>query len=250
MRRSRKRPIIIIATLAVLGGGVAIAPSAIASFRRPGDDRRSLTGLEVESLDGRGNNRQRPEWGQAGTPYSRVTRANYADGRGTPVAGPNSRAVSNRIFNDVNHNTFSEHRVTQWGQVWGQWLDHNIGLRDGNGEDANIPFDPKDPLESFANDLGSIPFVRSKAAPGTGTSSRNPREQINTVGSYIDASTVYGDTNERLEWLREGPVDGRLSNNGATLLLPNNLLPRRDARGNATVAPAMDADGRLASQPA
>jgi hypothetical protein len=77
----------------------------------------------------------------------------------------------------------------------------------------------------------------------------SPREQVNTVSSYIDAWTVYGGTNERLEWLREGPVDGNLANNAATLFLQEGYLPRRDSRGDAATAPTMDINGRLAGAP-
>jgi hypothetical protein len=204
--------------------------------------------FEIQALDGTGNNVANPAWGKAGTNYARVASARYADGRSQPVSGPNSRFVSNRIFNDVNQNIFSERTVTQWGFTWGQFLDHTFGLRLGTGgETANIPFNSSDPLETFTNTLGNIPFVRSAPAPGTGVS--NARQQVNTVSSYLDAFAVYGPNNTRLEWLREGTLDGNLANNGARLLLPNNYLPRKDARGNAAAAPAMDVDGRLLSQP-
>ena len=43
--------------------------------------------------------------------------------------------------------------------------------------------------------LGNIPFTRSSIAPGTGTNGV-PREQVNTVSSYIDAFSVYGGTDD------------------------------------------------------
>jgi hypothetical protein len=102
-------------------------------------------------------------------------------------------------------------------------------------------------MEDFTNTLGYIPFKRSAAAPGTGVT--NPREQVNTENSFIDAEAVYGTTDERLEWLREGPVDGDLSNNGAKLRLDEDgLLPRRDSLGDAASAPVMAIDGRLTGQ--
>ncbi|MEJ3745740.1 peroxidase family protein [Actinomycetes bacterium KLBMP 9797] len=210
--------------------------------------------FEVQSLDGSGNNAANPSWGQANTPYSRVAAARYADGRSQPVAGPNSRYVSNRVFNDVAQNVFSERQVTAWGWTWGQFLDHTFGLRLGRapgdpaGETANIPFNSADPLEEFENTLGFIPFARSDPAPGTGTT--NARQQVNTNSSYIDAFAVYGGTNQRLDWLREGSVDGNPANNTGRLLLPNSYLPRADARGNAAAAPAMEIDGILRANPA
>jgi hypothetical protein len=229
--------------LAGSGGSGAAPPASAIPFP-----------FEVQSLDGSGNNRADPGWGRAGNQYARRAPANYADGRGQPVGGPAPRYVSNRIFNDAHQDLFSENHVSQWGFVWGQFLDHTFGLRlgaepsDPPGEVADIPFDPADPLEEFANDLGAISFTRSTAAPGTGLG--DPRQQVNTVSSYLDAWAVYGGSRDRLEWLREGPLDGDLGNNGARLLLPGGYLPRRDARGELPVAaPVMGLGGRLLAQP-
>jgi hypothetical protein len=222
--------------LVALALGIVAVPSAAADA------------FQVRSLDGSGNNVRNPTWGQTNTQYTRVAAANYADGIAKPVSGPPTRYVSNRIFNDVAQNLFSENGETQWGFVWGQFLDHTFGLRqEAGGEAANIGFSSRDPLEEFRNDFGSISFTRTPAAPGTG--SRTPRQQINTVSSYIDAFAVYGPTAQRLEWLREGPVDGRMSNNGPRLLLVNGYLPRRDTRGNPATAPTVAVDGRLLATP-
>jgi hypothetical protein len=224
------------------------------SARRPVDwpwDDRWIAGrvreLPIRSLDGTGNNRRHPDWGAAGTNYSRVAPARYADGAGEPVPGPDSRYVSNRVFNDSHQNLFSERGVSQWVFTWGQFLDHTFGLRDGAGTEQGIAFDGDDPLEEFTNTVGEIPFTRSAVAPGTGVDS--PREQVNTISSYIDAWAVYGGSEERLEWLRQGPVDGDISNNDAELLLPGGLLPRRDSRGDGDAAPPMEVDGALRGQP-
>jgi hypothetical protein len=204
--------------------------------------------FEVQSLDGSGNNRRNPTWGSAGSIYTRVAPASYADGLSEPQPGPSTRFISNRIFNDTGRNVFSEGGVSQWSFVWGQFVDHNIGLVDDGGEPQNLPFDADDPMESFTNTLGHMPFTRSAAAPGTGVT--DPREQINTESSYLDAEVVYGTDDARLEWLREGPVDGDLSNNGAKLVLDDDgLLPRADSRGDAAGAPEMAVDGLLRAQP-
>jgi hypothetical protein len=207
----------------------------------------------VRTLDGSGNNVAHPTWGQTNTQYLRVAPANYADGIKKPVAGPPTRYVSNRIHNDTNQNLFSENGVTQWGFVWGQFMDHTFGLRqEVGGENAPIAFTATDPLETFTNTLGggsTMGFTRTPAAPGTGAGSI-VRQHINTVSSYIDAFSVYGGTNQRLEWLREGPVDGNLANNGAKLMLAaDGTLPRRTARGNAATAPEMALMGRLVAAP-
>jgi hypothetical protein len=207
-----------------------------------------LAGIQFESLDGSGNNVAHPAWGQAGTQYLRVAPARYADGLNTEVDGPNPRFISNRVFNDEAQNVFSERSVSQWGNVWGQFLDHTFGLRDATGTADNIPFSTSDPLEEFTNDFGVIADNRSPAAAGTGVTT--PRQQINTENSFIDAEAVYGHDPSRLEWLREGPVDGNLANNGPHLIMsPTNYLPSGDQRGDFAASPAMDVDGRLRGAP-
>jgi hypothetical protein len=224
--------------------GLLVAlPLVLASTARAGDMGATRT------LDGSENNAAHPDWGKAGTPYRRIAAPAYADGIAQPPAGPPARYVSNRVFNDTAQNLFSENDISQWGYVWGQFIDHTIGLRqDAPDEPMPIAFDPADPLEAFRDDFGSIAFSRTPAAPGTGVTS--PREQVNTVSAYIDGSAVYGDDATRLEWLRSGPVDGSLEDNGARLLLPGGLLPRGDARGDSADAPPMSLSGRLLASPA
>jgi peroxidase len=203
----------------------------------------------VRTLDGSDNNLNHPDWGKAGSNYIRVAPTNYGDGIGTVKPGPQPRYLSNRLFNDIGQNVFSERAVSQWGWVWGQFMDHDFGLRDETpGEGPPIAFDKNDPLEEFRNDFGAIDFTRTPAAPGTGVR-RTPRAHVNTLSSFIDGSNVFGVDNTRLDWLREGTVDGNPINNSATLLLRNGFLPRRDARGNAATAPAMDLMGPLQGQP-
>jgi hypothetical protein len=214
---------------------------------RVGNTATVAPSFETQSLDGRDNNHAHPGLGQAGTAFPRVASANYADGRAAPVDGPNPRSISNRVFNDLNQKVSSERKASQWVAAWAQFVESDIARADPNGERDNIALDRSDPLEAFTDADGVINFTRSKAAAGTG--SKNPREQINTASSYLDASTIYGETADRLEFLRAGPVDGNLANNSAFLLLPGGQLPRRDARGNAGAAPAMTLSGRLAKQP-
>ena len=204
--------------------------------------------IVVRALDGSGNNLQHPDWGKAGTQYLRVAPANYADGIGKLVSGPSPRYVSNRVFNDVGQNLFSENGISQWGWAWGQFVDHDIGLRDETpAESVPMAFDVKDPLESFQNDFGGLAFSRTPAAPGTGTKSQ--RQQINTIDSFIDASNVYGVDTSRLDWLRAGAAgDGNPANNQASLLMSAGYLPRVTARPTVT-APPVDLMGPLVGTP-
>ena len=172
------------------------------------------------------------------------------------MSGPERRAtISNRIFNDVNQNMFSERGVTQWGFVWGQFLDHTFGLREAPASAtarirAPATFRSTRPTRwrSSTNDTRRHPVHPVERAPRHRRHQRRasrstPSAPTSTPGPSTAART------DRLEWLREGPVDGNLANNGARLLLPDGYLPRRDARGNPATAPAMDVDGRLRGQP-
>ncbi len=214
-----------------------------------GADSVGADPISGRTLSGSDNNVAQPAWGQAGTQYRRVASPNYADGIGQMVSGPSPRYISNRIFNDVGQNLFSENGVSQWSWAWGQFIDHDIGLRDEQpAETADMPYDRHDKLEDFSNDVGTLAFARTPAAPGTGSSS--PRQEVNTISSFIDASNVYGVTDSRLDWLRDGSVDGNPSNNAATLLMSaGSYLPQVTARGNPSAAPPMDLMGALFGSP-
>ncbi len=238
----------LVGVLTVAGVALALSPLAAA----PGDTDPGSVATQVvaaaRTLDGRDNNPQAPARGQAGTPYLRLAPAAYPDGRGAIVGGPPARYVSNRIFTDNGQNLFSERDLSQWVWIWGQFIDHDVGLRDETkGEPAPIRFDARDPLERFRSDR-DISFARSPAAPGTGTAGQ-PRQQVNQISSFIDGSTVYGLSDTRLDWLREGPVDGDATNNRARLLLPEGFLPRPRDRGDATAAPLMDLFGPQTGRP-
>src|SRR5437870_3173294 len=120
----------------------------VAVTTTPGD----ATTFAARTLDGRNNNLAHPAWGRAGTLYLRVAPANYADGISSMATGPSMRYVSNRVFNDVGQNIFSKDGVIQWGWVWGQFFDHDFGLREErSAENYPIGFDQDDPLAAYTN---------------------------------------------------------------------------------------------------
>src|SRR4051812_29181192 len=98
----------------------------VAATAAGGSTSSASTSLVIRTLDGSGNNVAHSDWGRAGTQYTRVAAPNYADGVAKMVAGPPTRNVSNRVFNDVGQNLFSENGVSQWGWVWGQFMDHDF----------------------------------------------------------------------------------------------------------------------------
>lgn len=104
---------------------------------------------------------------------------------------------------------------------WGQFLDHDIDLTDGVDPpglaDIAVPrgdlwFDPK------GEGGVVISFNRSVYDPETGTSRDNPREQVNEITTWIDASNVYGSSAERAAALRTLDGTGRLRTSAGELL--------------------------------
>ena len=125
-----------VVTVGVMWGASAAGPNAAGA----GPPGRAAGGFEWRSLDGSANNPAHPAWGRAGTAYVRVAPAIYADGAGAMAGGPSPRYISNRVFNDTGQNVFSEHRMSQWGWLWGQFLDHTFGLRQTGGADSPLDF--------------------------------------------------------------------------------------------------------------
>src|SRR5262249_30657923 len=137
--RVRAGLVVAVTTAAVI---VQLVSAAGGSAGQPQVGRRADDG---RSLDGSGNNQAHPDWGRAGTLFRRIASANYRDGVSALVSGPSPRVISNRVFNDLGQNIFSENDISQWGWAWGQFIDHDMDLRDETpAESAPIPFDSTD----------------------------------------------------------------------------------------------------------
>ena len=105
------------------------------------------------------------------------------------------------------------------------------------------PSTAHDPLEAFTQRLRRDRLL-AHAGGARHRRRRTPRQQINTVSSYIDAlGASTATTDARLDWLREGPSTATSPTTGAPAAA-GRLLPRR-RRGNAAAAPTMELKGRL-----
>ena len=196
------------------------------------------------SYDGTDNNITNPDWGAAGYHFKTFTTVDYTDGISEPAAldRANSRTVSNAIgsqeefmANELGLSDFI------WG--WGQFIDHDIDLsNDESLEPFFIDVPSCDPMfDPMCDGDKQIRMFRSKSDPTTGTSTANPRRHINDITSYIDASSVYGSTESRADWLRT-TIDGKMK------VSTNNLLPWNtiDSEFGSAIDPAtpfMAADG-------
>ncbi len=181
---------------------------------------------ENRTLDGSGNNKEDPLIGSAHTNLKRLFASDYGDGEST-LAGadrPSPRVISNIVV-EQDGVTGNHLGASDYLWQWGQFLDHDIDLTDGvdPAEPADIPV-PVDDQFFFAG--STISFNRSLYDVGS-----VPRQQINEITAWIDASNVYGSSLDRLEALRE-PDSARLKTSAGNLL-PFNENGLANAGGDA-----------------
>ncbi|CAG9821890.1 unnamed protein product [Phaedon cochleariae] len=200
---------------------------------------------KYRSIDGTCNNLQHPMWGASLTGFRRILKPQYEDGLTKPIGWtkdrkyygypkPSSRLVSLTLITTkkITHDPEITHMVMQWGQFLDHDLDHSLpsvtsesweGIDCKKTCDYAAPCYPMDvpPNDPRVKNRRCIDFTRTSSICGSGTTSIffdaiQPREQINQLTSYIDASQVYGfsdelarnlrDLNTNAGRLREGPI--------------------------------------------
>jgi len=183
-------------------------------------------------------------WGATETQMQRIAETPFSsgafypdDGSGSTFYGgpsssavvPNAREISNLLYDDQGYSKPSRRRLSHMVWQWGQFLDHDITLTETSSSASEFA-----PIDVFGDDplSPSIPFARSKIVGGTGTSAANPRQQINSITSYIDASNVYGSDRVRAAAVRDIGNHGRLKT-GTGDLLPFNVLGLPNAGGTS-----------------
>ncbi|XP_066966449.1 peroxidase-like [Macrobrachium rosenbergii] len=180
------------------------------------------------TLDGTCNNLDKPEWGAAYRPFARFLPPDYSDGiealresvRGGDL--PNPRKTSATIHRALNRPAY---RITMMVMQWGQFLDHDLtATAQTRGFNHSVPkccneqdgsplpeafrhpdclpiiIPATDPFYSQWNHT-CMEFVRSSPAPRPNCA-LGPRDQINQVTSFIDASNVYGSDDQEMAQLR------------------------------------------------
>jgi peroxidase len=172
---------------------------------------------KYRTLDGSCNNQQNPDWGQSFTAYNRMLVPEYEDNfdaaRVTGLSGqalPSARLISTTISAGSDP---SSRTLTLMAMQWGQFLDHDLtSTATSRSEDGRslkccgpefdadpsllhpacfpIPVPSDDPFYTKESRT-CMSFVRSAAAPRINCAF-GPREQMNQLPAYIDASMVYG----------------------------------------------------------
>jgi hypothetical protein len=186
------------------------------------EDRVVPSGVEFRSIDGSGNNLANPSWGQAGTNFLRVAPSDYEDGISTASGSDrvSARVISNVIADQAGQSLTSERLLSAMMYAWGQFIDHDLDLtKSGTSESLPIPVPKGDPwFDPTASGLQTIPLIRSAAATGTGTSTANPRQQVNLITPWLDGSMIYGSD-------LKTALSLRTQSGGLMKTSANNLLP-------------------------
>ena len=185
--------------------------------------RPSLT--EVRRFDGSGNNLSKPELNQTDTVFLRKAAESYSDGLDAPsgLDRPNPRHISNQIMAQRGR-AQDDRKLSNMVWAWGQFLDHDITFTPNPGRpDWNIAVPTGDKhFDPDGTGQALIPFSRSSAASGTGAGTNQPRQQINGITGWVDASMVYGSSTERANALRS--FEGGKLKTGEGNLLPHNTM--------------------------
>ena len=156
---------------------------------------------EYRAIDGSGNNLVEPSMGATHEELERWSFADYGDGVST-MAGderPSARKVSNAVSAQTE-DAPNPMRASDFLWQWGQFLDHDLDLTDGADppEPAAVDVPVGDPwFDPGGEGDKTIAFNRSIYSETSGIDPGYPRQQINEITAWIDASNVYGSDVER-----------------------------------------------------
>lgn len=211
--------------LVCIVGSIPFTSSAVSLYR-------SFDGTENNALNSDlGSVGQQLLRGSPSAPDPTVTA--YADGVDDPArsSAPSPREISNALFSQTQ-SMQSSSGLSAMVWFWGQWIDHDITLTEVSQTDylpIGVPAgDPQ--FDPTGTGTATIDFNRSAYDVLSGTGTLNPRQQVNGITAWIDASNVYGSDAARAMSLQEldasGNPTGRLNFTPTIVgdLLPYNAL--------------------------
>jgi hypothetical protein len=107
----------------------------------------------------------------------------YADDVYGTSSGPNPRMLSNLLC-DQEDESSNKYGLSSLIFTFLQFLEHDITFTEGGGEFAPIFVPQGDPhFDPMNTEMVMIPFSRSGSWEGSGTSTDNPRQQINGISA-------------------------------------------------------------------
>lgn len=207
--------------------------------------------------DGACNNLANPRWGMAGTCMRRLLTPAYNDGVSSPRLAksgqqlPNARLISSLVHPDRRlPSPHFSHMLMQLGQ----FIDHDLALAPLEADPAEIKNlgNPNNPIDCCRPDRWVLPECYSIAVPEGDTffgplgqtclnlprsapcsCQLGPREQQDSLTSYLDGSHIYGSSEEdtnRLRQFQSGLL--RAQSLEGEELLPQSFYPVEDRCSN------------------
>lgn len=234
--------------------------TTIATLDADGKCTKAGMGPEYRNHDGSCNNTSQGTWGSAGSKLVRLGPTSYADNMSAPRLSvvvdaadmslplPSTREISNKVVAQSG-SIPNTNRASDMLMQWGQFLDHDIDLTPTHdlmdSPDESMPISiptPSDRFWSIYHD-GGMPFTRSEYAGETGisipesdvTTVEIPREQVNAITAYIDASQIYGSDGITARSLRDPDGVGRLLMTGDLLHMVDHEFVSGDERAREQV---------------
>lgn len=195
-------------------------PSDGAGFLGPGSQARQ--DYVFRTYSGLGNNLVNPHWGSANTPQ--LAKASLQFDPATQLArpnGPNARNVSNVLCKGAAVPNSAGLSNMFWAFM--QFIDHTIDLtptQSGDGAEKLYITVPSNDDYYVAGRV--ITMTRSKYVLQNGV-----RRALNDIGSFLDGTNLYGNSDQRCRQLRALDGTGKMlvsmANNGE-VLLPRNTV--------------------------
>ena len=229
--------------------------------KEPTPDCTSSTINKFRTIDGTCNNLNNPTLGAAFTPFRRLLSPVYEDGISQPLGydqafvehrpfkppRPSPCLISNDIIRDLN---IDQPGATYMLMQWGQFLDHDYAYLiesstlsgeeiecntcEPMGECVPIPVPRDDPQFGVGTiqNGNCLSFIRSGVSYVSTAGIRySPRQQLNQITHWVDASNVYGSLPEEQPMLRLS-VNGLLREGPQPGTLPEDPNPRLACPGD------------------
>jgi hypothetical protein len=209
----------------------AVDPASV-----PAPDPADQPTGQYRSIEGTGNHETHFELGAANTPLRRLMPVHYGDLVASMGGSsrPSPRAISNALCADSQRppNALG---ASDFLWQWGQFVDHDIDLSGEQhpAEPMPIPVPAGDP--SFdPGGIGTLTIDANRSAyhAGTGNDPAYPRQQMNEITHFIDASNVYGSDPIRATIMRTNDGTGKLLVSAGDLL-PFNIPGLPNAGGTS-----------------
>ena len=189
------------------------APRGTPRFRSPIELSRFRT------IDGTFNNAVGWFWGAAGGNIRRMVPNDYADGVSVPAGASrrSARGISNYMC--VQHSDIPNNRnLSSMVWQWGQFLDHDLSLTETADPTESMGIlIPQGDYHFDRSGVGNLYINFSRSEFRHGLAADVPREQVNQITSWIDASNVYGSDDTTATSLRSF-TGGELRNSEGNLL--------------------------------